>query len=143
MRWRCDSGNSGAKTGVREQEKGDQRGRSRLPLISRTPQSEDNPRTEVFDGKASTIHGRDQARGGAVVEAGRSTCRGGGRELGIPRNRLYKGAQDAETKGEQAFKGSGRPKASQDELSENRGQSGISHSLLRNPTLTPVFTPGM
>ena len=38
------------------------------------------------------------------------------RELGIPRNRLYKWAQDAERKGEQAFRGSGRPKASQDEL---------------------------
>ena len=38
------------------------------------------------------------------------------RELGIPRNRLYKWAQDAETKGDQAFRGSGRPKASGDEL---------------------------
>ena len=38
------------------------------------------------------------------------------RELGIPRNRLYKWAQDAETKGEQAFRGSGRPKTSTDEL---------------------------
>lgn len=38
------------------------------------------------------------------------------RELGIPRNRLYKWAADAERKGEQAFRGSGRPKASQDEL---------------------------
>ena len=38
------------------------------------------------------------------------------RELGIPRNRLYKWAQDAETKGEQAFRGSGRPKARNDEL---------------------------
>ena len=37
------------------------------------------------------------------------------RELGIPRNRIYKWAQDAE-KGEQAFRGSGRPKASSDEL---------------------------
>jgi len=39
------------------------------------------------------------------------------RELGIPRNRLYKWAQDAEGKGDQAFRGSGRPKASSDELS--------------------------
>ena len=39
------------------------------------------------------------------------------RELGIPRNRLYKWAQDAEKKGDQAFRGSGRPKASADELS--------------------------
>jgi len=38
------------------------------------------------------------------------------RELGIPRNRLYKWAQDADAKGEQAFRGSGRPKASSDEL---------------------------
>jgi transposase len=38
------------------------------------------------------------------------------RELGIPRNRLYKWAQDAERKGERAFRGSGRPKAHQDEL---------------------------
>lgn len=39
------------------------------------------------------------------------------RELGVPRNRLYKWAQDAEKKGDQAFQGSGRPKASTDELS--------------------------
>lgn len=38
------------------------------------------------------------------------------RELGIPRNRLYKWAQDADDKGEKAFRGSGRPKASTDEL---------------------------
>jgi transposase len=38
------------------------------------------------------------------------------RELGIPRNRLYKWAQDAEKKGGQAFGGSGRPKVSSDEL---------------------------
>ena len=38
------------------------------------------------------------------------------RELGIPRNRLYKWAADAEHKGDQAFRGSGRPKASQDEM---------------------------
>jgi transposase len=38
------------------------------------------------------------------------------RELGIPRNRLYKWAQDAQQKGDQAFRGSGRPKASTDEL---------------------------
>ncbi len=38
------------------------------------------------------------------------------RELGIPRNRLYKWAHDAQSKGQQAFPGSGRPKASQDEL---------------------------
>ena len=38
------------------------------------------------------------------------------RELGVPRNRMYKWAQEAEKKGDQAFRGSGRPKASQDEL---------------------------
>ena len=38
------------------------------------------------------------------------------RDLGIPRNRLYKWASDAERQGEQAFRGSGRPKASRDEL---------------------------
>jgi len=38
------------------------------------------------------------------------------RELGIPRNRLYKWVQDAERKGDRAFPGSGRHKASQDEL---------------------------
>jgi len=38
------------------------------------------------------------------------------RELGIPRTRLYKWTQDAETKGDQAFRGSGRPKTSSDEL---------------------------
>ena len=39
------------------------------------------------------------------------------RELDVPRNRLYKWAQDAEKKGDRAFQGSGRPKASTDELS--------------------------
>jgi transposase len=39
------------------------------------------------------------------------------RELGIPRNRLYKWAKDLEDKGTKAFAGSGRPKASSDELS--------------------------
>ncbi|TBR36058.1 MULTISPECIES: transposase [Dyella] len=39
------------------------------------------------------------------------------RELGIPRNRLYKWSLDERTKGQQAFRGSGRPKAGQDELS--------------------------
>jgi transposase len=29
------------------------------------------------------------------------------RELGVPRNRLYKWAQDAENKGDQAYQGSG------------------------------------
>ncbi|AOY68263.1 transposase [Xanthomonas euvesicatoria] len=38
------------------------------------------------------------------------------RELGIPRNRLYKWATDLDAKGASAFAGSGRPKASQDEL---------------------------
>ncbi|MGB8634120.1 MAG: transposase [Rhodanobacteraceae bacterium] len=38
------------------------------------------------------------------------------RELGVPRNRLYKWAKELETKGEQAFRGSGRPKTSSDEL---------------------------
>lgn len=40
------------------------------------------------------------------------------RELGIPRNRLYKWAADLDAKGAAAFGGSGRPKASQDELSK-------------------------
>lgn len=38
------------------------------------------------------------------------------RELGIPRNRIYKWAEEAR-KGDVAFRGSGRPKASSDELS--------------------------
>jgi transposase len=38
------------------------------------------------------------------------------RELGIPRNRLHKWELDARKNGDQAFRGSGRPKASQDEL---------------------------
>jgi transposase len=38
------------------------------------------------------------------------------RELSVLRNRLYKCAQDAKKKGDQAFRGSGRPKASQNEL---------------------------
>lgn len=40
------------------------------------------------------------------------------RELGIPRNRLYKWSADLDTKGAGAFGGSGRPKASQDELTK-------------------------
>ena len=32
------------------------------------------------------------------------------RELGVPRNRLYKWAQDAQRKGDQAFPGSGDPR---------------------------------
>ena len=32
------------------------------------------------------------------------------RELGVPRNRLYKWAEDVEKKGDKAFQGSGRPK---------------------------------
>jgi transposase len=39
------------------------------------------------------------------------------RELGVPRNRLYKWATDVDKKGDQAFQGAGRPKASTDELS--------------------------
>jgi transposase len=38
------------------------------------------------------------------------------RELGIPRNRLYKWSNEAERKGERAFRGTGRPQASRDEL---------------------------
>jgi transposase len=38
------------------------------------------------------------------------------RELGVPRNRLYKWAHDTEKKGDQAFRGSGRPKASQEDV---------------------------
>jgi len=45
------------------------------------------------------------------------------RELGIPRNRLYKWAQDLETKGSQAFAGSGRPKASGDDLAMLRREN--------------------
>lgn len=40
------------------------------------------------------------------------------RELGIPRNRLYKWASDLDTKGAGAFVGSGRPKASHDQLAK-------------------------
>lgn len=38
------------------------------------------------------------------------------RELGVPRNRLYKWARDIDRLGDQAFSGRGRPKGSQDEL---------------------------
>lgn len=38
------------------------------------------------------------------------------RELGVPRNRLYKWADEAGKKGASAFGGSGRPKASNDEV---------------------------
>ncbi|WP_386339891.1 transposase [Xanthomonas citri pv. citri] len=40
------------------------------------------------------------------------------RELGIPRNRLYKWATDLDTKGAGAFGGSGRAKANPDELAK-------------------------
>lgn len=39
------------------------------------------------------------------------------RELGIPRNRIYKWAADVDAAGTKAFAGSGRPKLSQDEFS--------------------------
>lgn len=45
------------------------------------------------------------------------------RELGIPRNRLYKWAQDLEKKGSQAFAGGGRPKAGGDELATLRREN--------------------
>jgi transposase len=38
------------------------------------------------------------------------------RELGIPRNRIYKWAADVDAAGTTAFSGSGRPKQSQDTL---------------------------
>lgn len=38
------------------------------------------------------------------------------RELGIPRNRIYKWAADVDSAGTAAFSGSGRPKQSQDAL---------------------------
>lgn len=40
------------------------------------------------------------------------------RELGVPRNRLYKWATDLDAKGAGAFGGSGRPKTSQEELAK-------------------------
>lgn len=40
------------------------------------------------------------------------------RELGIPRNRLYKWATDLDAKGAGAFGGSGRPKSNPDELAK-------------------------
>ena len=46
-----------------------------------------------------------------------------GRAIGIPRNRLYKWAQDLEKKGDQAFAGSGRPKADGDELATLRREN--------------------
>jgi transposase len=45
------------------------------------------------------------------------------RELGIRRNRLYKWAQDLEKKGGQAFAGSGRPKATGDDLAMLRREN--------------------
>lgn len=38
------------------------------------------------------------------------------RELGVPRTKLHQWVLEAERMGEQAFSGSGRPKASSDEL---------------------------
>jgi transposase len=51
-----------------------------------------------------------------LLKAGDRPAAAVARELGIPRNRLYKWAQDLEKKGTTAFVGSGRPKASGDEL---------------------------
>jgi transposase len=42
------------------------------------------------------------------------------RELGIPRNRIYKWATDLDQQGNAAFSGSGRRPAAQDELSKLR-----------------------
>ena len=39
------------------------------------------------------------------------------RELGIPRNRIYKWATDVDASGDKAFAGTGRAKQAQDELS--------------------------
>ena len=45
------------------------------------------------------------------------------RELGLPRNRLYKWAEELDKKGGQAFAGSGRPKASVDDLATLRRET--------------------
>ena len=93
------------------------RGQVGSPLISRTPQNGDNPRTEVFDAKASTIHRGVQTEAIRLMKTSTKPATALARELDVPRNRLYKWAQDAEKKGDRAFQGSGRPKASTDELS--------------------------
>jgi transposase len=61
----------------------------------------------VFDGKASEIHSGVQTRSGPSGPAGKSVSVVA-RELGIPRNRLYKWASEAERLGRSAFGGSGR-----------------------------------
>lgn len=38
------------------------------------------------------------------------------RELGVPRTKLHQWVREAESKGDQAFPGSGRPKASNEQL---------------------------
>lgn len=45
------------------------------------------------------------------------------RELGIPRNRIYKWATDLDQQGMAAFSGSGRRPAAQDELSKLRREN--------------------
>ena len=45
------------------------------------------------------------------------------RELGIPRNRIYKWAADLDQQGAAAFSGSGRRPAAQDELSKLRREN--------------------
>ncbi|MGH8051188.1 MAG: transposase [Arenimonas sp.] len=45
------------------------------------------------------------------------------RELGIPRNRIYKWAADLDQQGTAAFSGSGRRPAAQDELSKLRREN--------------------
>jgi hypothetical protein len=59
-------------------------GNGEPPLISQTPKSEDNPRTEVFDAEASAVHSGVQARSSSVAQGGRSACCGSGARAGYP-----------------------------------------------------------
>lgn len=51
-----------------------------------------------------------------LLKAGERPAAAVARDLGIPRNKLYRWAQDLEKLGDRAFGGSGRPKASSDDL---------------------------
>lgn len=74
----------------------------------------------MFYGKASKVYARVQA--GAVRQLRESGKPAAvvARELGIPRNRIYKWASDLDQQGANAFSGSGRRPAAQDDVSKLR-----------------------
>ncbi|WP_206501091.1 hypothetical protein, partial [Xanthomonas vesicatoria] len=47
-----------------------EQGHREPPLITRTPESEDNPRREVFDAEAAAVYSGVQAGSSAVAQGG-------------------------------------------------------------------------